>query len=116
MNRSDNDPMIIFGPGQCTECGGQLTVVDMETVFIDLSPSGVPTSENTMIRCEAVCTHCGKRISMMRDGLNYIPDNEYNRFMRYYKHSEFVKTRNAEIENLRPSEDNPFCINLKGQN
>lgn len=113
--RSDNDPMVIFGPGQCTECGGQLTVIDMETVFMNLSPSGSPVSEDTMINCEAVCSHCGKRIPMMRNGLDYMPDNGYNRFMRYYKLSEFNKAKKAEIDKLRPTEDNPFCINLERQ-
>ena len=82
------DPMILFGPGQCIECGGQLTVVDMETVFIKLSPAGSPVSEDTMIKCEAVCMHCGKRYPMLRDGLNYVPDNEYTRFIKSYKLSE----------------------------
>lgn len=113
--QSGIQPMIFFGEGQCTECGGPLTVVDMETVFLELNQDAVPISEDTIIKCEAVCMHCGKRYPMMRKGLYYVKDNAYNRFMNHYMDWKSNEQRKAEVEKLIPTKDNPFCINQKVQ-
>lgn len=107
-----NYPMIFYGRGQCTDCGGPLVVVDMETSFIELSTSGSPISENTMISCEAVCRHCGKRIPMVRYGLEYIPYNEYTRSILEYNQMIRERAVKKRMEEAKPTEDNPFCINV----
>lgn len=114
-NNDHIDPMIIFGPGSCIHCGGQLMVADMETTFMTLAPSGSPVTEETMICCEAVCSSCGKRIPMMRNGMNYVPDNPYTQFIKEYM--DYVKTEQfkASMEELKPTADNPFCINIERQ-
>ena len=109
------NPIICYGTGCCIECGGQLTVVDMETSFMELSPSGSPISEDTMIKCEGVCMHCGRRYPMMRDGLYYIHDNEYTRFIREYNNTIYNKTIQQNMDDLKPTKDNPFCIKIERQ-
>lgn len=111
--RDTIDPMIIFGPGRCIECGGQLTVIDMETCFMKLSPSGSPITEDTMIKCEAVCMHCSKRFPMIRIGSNYVPDNDYIRFLKQYNDMVHDKETNERMESLKPTKENPFCINIR---
>ena len=115
MKQGTIEPMIVFGQGQCTECGGQLTVVDMETTFLRLDKNGSPVTEDTMIKCEAVCMNCGKRYPMLRSGLDYFRDNEYSRLRRWYLAEQTNAKRKEELDKLIPSEDNPFCINQKGQ-
>ena len=115
-NNDNLSPMIFFGPGSCIHCGGQLLVADMETTFMCLSPSGSPVTEETMIHCEAVCNSCGKRIPMMRNGLGYIPDNEYTQFIKKYMHNLKCKQVEESMEQLKPAADNPFCINIERQN
>ena len=115
MKQGTIEPMIVFGQGQCTECGGQLTVVDMETTFLRLDKNGSPVTEDTMIKCEAVCMHCGKRYPMIRNGLDYYHDNDYMKTVIEYQRYLANAKRKAELEKLIPTEDNPFCINQKGQ-
>lgn len=106
-------PLTFYEPGCCIECNGQLTIVDMETTFLKLSPSASPVSEDTVIKVEAVCTRCGKRYPMMRDGLYYVHDNSYTRILKQYKHSKYCRDILDRMEGLKPKEDNPFCINVK---
>ena len=114
MNSDAIDPMIIYGQGCCSECGMPLVVVDMETCFMELSDSGSPISESTMIKTEGVCRGCGKRIPVLRDGLNYRPDTPYGRFELAYKQWEYEQNLKARMDALKPTKDNPFCLNLKG--
>lgn len=109
------EPMVIFGPGSCISCGGQLMVADMETTFMALAPSGSPVTEETMICCEAVCSCCGKRIPMMRSGMDYVPENSYTKFVREYMKQLHTKKVEATMEELKPTADNPFCINIERQ-
>lgn len=107
-------PMLFFGPGQCIECGGQLTIIDMETCFMRLKPDGEPEREDTIIKCEAVCLHCGKRYPMMRSGLAYVPENEYTIFMKKYMENQHRIETEQRMDSLKPTPDNPFCI-MDGQ-
>lgn len=109
------DPMQIFGPGRCIKCGGQMYVLDVEMTFMDLAPSGSPVNEHTEFRCEATCSLCGSRVPMMRCGLDYIPDTEYSRFIRDYVDMELIRETEARMEALKPTKDNPFCINTERQ-
>ena len=115
MNEHCISPMVIFSHGKCVKCGGALVVVDMETNFMELAPDGSPVSEETMIKCEAVCRDCGTRTPMLRDGLKYIPDNEYNRLQKYFDYLEHQRLVEEEMESLKPTKDNPLCINFKKQ-
>ena len=114
MNTESGTPaMVLYGPGCCIECGGELTVIDMETTFLVLNPSGSPMTEDTMIKCEGVCTHCGNRYPMMRNGLNYIHDNAYTRFVKEYNTVLHVKAVEERMDKLKPTDDNPFCIDVR---
>lgn len=116
MEFSDyKEPMTFFAPGKCPLCSSELIVMDMETSIMSVSPSGNPIDERTMVRCEAICTNCKHKVPMMRDGLRYIPDTEYNRLLAKYRNSEKRKEVEVEMEKLKPTEDNPFCINIKKQ-
>lgn len=106
------EPMIIYGPGKCTLCGGALVVVDMEVNFVQLAPNGTPVDEETMINCEGVCMDCELRYPMLRDGLNYLHDNEYNRLTLWYKHLKKQEAIAKKMDELKPKPDNPFCINF----
>lgn len=108
-------PMIFFGPGQCLKCGGQIYVADMETSLMLLSPIGSPIAEETIAYCSGVCNNCGRRIPMMRDGLNYIPKTEYSEFVREYNNKLHTLEVEARMEKLKPTKDNPFCINTERQ-
>ena len=114
-NKDCITPMLLFGPGQCIKCGGQITVVDMETSFMRLSNSGNPISEDTMIKCEGVCMNCGNRVPMMRDGYNYIPENEYTKLVKEYNKKEFMKAAQDKMDRLKPTKENPFCLNIERQ-
>lgn len=103
-------PMIFFGPGQCIDCGGQLYIADMETAFMALSPSGNPVTEETVVHCEAVCSHCGKRIPMMRKGLGYVPETEFSKFVKEYEFQQTILEVDAVMDSLKPTDDNPFCF------
>jgi hypothetical protein len=104
------DAMIIFGRGCCLKCGHPLTIIDMETSFIQLNTNGTPIGEETMIKCEGVCRNCGERYPMMRDYDEYVHDNEYTRFCQEYIHQQFVKQTEKLMDDLKPKPDNPFCL------
>ena len=116
MENDRVDPMIIYGPGRCIDCGGQLTVIDMETSFMPLSPSGKPISEETMVKCEGVCMLCGKKYPMIRYGTSYIHDNEFTRFVEDFNNQKRIEYTTRKMEELKPTKDNPFCINMERQN
>lgn len=108
------DPMVIYGQGCCSLCGGPLTVVDMETCFMQLSDSGSPISEDTMVKTQAVCRNCGNRIPVLRDGLKYRPDSEYSRYEMWFKQKEYERQLKLRMDSLKPTKENPFCLNLEG--
>ena len=106
------NPVFIWGAGCCPDCYGPLTVMDMETTFMQLNEKGHPISEDTVIRTEGICRVCGKRIPMlMTDDYNFIPDNDYNRLEKWYKDLLYEKEIQRRIDSFKPPKDNPFMIN-----
>lgn len=103
------EPMIFHGPGECPICSGPLCVADSEITLMELNPEGKPISEETTIRCKAVCMHCGNAIPMVRWGGQYIP---YGRSALIIKNGEL---RAEAAERVRRINDNakgknPFAI------
>lgn len=107
------DPMIIRGPGCCSNCGGRLTIIDMESSFLDMSDSGQLIKEETLTSCEGVCRNCGKRIPFRPYGNSYVRDNQYTRILEKLRNEEIQNSIKAKMDELKPKEDNPFCINTK---
>lgn len=49
------EAITFYGPGQCTECGELLTVVDHEMTIMELNKEGHPLSEETIFKAKACC-------------------------------------------------------------
>lgn len=115
LERDSIDPIISFGVNRCPNCQSILTVVDMETTFLELADNGSPINETTMVKSQVVCRNCGYSNPVIRDGLSYIYDNEYNRLDRRYREECHNREVAKRMDALKPSKDNPFCINVKEQ-
>lgn len=115
LERDSIDPIVSFGVNRCPCCNLVLTVVDMETTFLELADNGSPINETTMIKAQVVCRKCGYSADVLRDGLSYVYDNEYNRLDREYKRIYHNREVAKRMDDLKPTKDNPFCINTKEQ-
>lgn len=111
MSNKDSliEPMIFHGPGGCPICSGPLCVADSEITLMELNPEGVPISEETSIRCKAVCMHCGNTIPMARWGGQYIP---YGRSALIIKNGELRAEAEERVRkiNEQAKGKNPFAI------
>lgn len=105
-------PIKVFPKGCCINCGSNLVVIDMETSFVELSDDGTPVNitEETVLRVEGVCRHCGARYPMIRYGLNYLHENEYTKLCLWYNHMLHCRQVEKDMDALKPNEGNPFCI------
>lgn len=103
------EPMIFHGPGGCPVCSGPLCVADSEITVMELNPDGVPISDETSIKCKAICTHCGKQIRMVRWGGGYIP---YGRSALIIKNGELRAEAAERVRkiNEKAGGKNPFAI------
>lgn len=103
------EPMIFHGPGGCPRCSGPLCVADSEITLMELNPDGVPISEETNIRCKAVCMHCGNTIQMARWGGQYIP---YGRSALIIKNGELKAEAEERVRkiNEKAKGKNPFAL------
>ena len=109
------DPVSYFAANRCPKCNELITVMDMETSFLELSDDGDPVNETTFIRSEAICRHCGFKSPMVRKGFGYMYDNEINRLqMSFDKEVEMAKVRDR-MDSLKPTKDNPFCLYTTGK-
>lgn len=113
LERDSIDPIMYYGINKCPKCNSILTIVDMETSFLELADNGSPINETTLVKAEAVCRNCGYKAPMMRDGMSYKYDNEVNRIDKEH----YICMKQAEVrkrmDSLKPTKDNPFCINVK---
>ena len=111
MDKQDTllEPMIFHGPGGCPICSGPLCVADSEITLMELNPEGTPISEETTIRCKAVCMHCRNTIPMVRWGGQYIP---YSKSALIIKNGE-LRAKAAERAHQITEEakgKNPFAL------
>lgn len=104
------DPMVIYGQGQCRECGGRLVVIDSEATLLELEDNGSPRNETTIVKIIAKCTHCGKTCPMLRKGLSYEHDTPSTRIEHWYKRKRRAEQFKKRMEELQAPEDNPFFL------
>ena len=104
------EPMVIFGPGQCRECGNNLVVLDSECTVLVLEDDGSPRVEETVTKLVAKCPHCKKEYKMLRKGLGYEHDNPSVRLERWFDHKLRCENAIKAMEELKAPKDNPFFL------
>lgn len=105
------EPMIFHGPGGCPLCSGPLVVVDSELTMMELNSDGIPTSEETLIRCEAACLHCNNRVNMIRWKGGYIPYSDSSLIIKKEQLKYELEQRVKEC-NSSSNKENPFALNV----
>ena len=107
VNETLIEGFIYNGPGCCSSCCGPLVVADSEISIMELNKEGTPVSEETTVRCVAVCRHCGRKTPMMRWKGNYIP---YSPTVALIKKAELENEANQRISalNNKNKDKNPF--------
>ena len=104
------EALIVHGPGGCPECGSSLFVADSELTLMELNQEGIPISEETTVRCEAACSHCGHRQKMVRWDGGYIPFSRSSLILKIMQRKD---ERNSRIEQLNSRvEGNPLAVGL----
>lgn len=98
----------IYGPGRCPECFTLLTVMDIETSFMELNEDGTPISLETYESCSAICEKCGGRYRMMRLNGKYVPDSDMVRYTHLLKARDEALKRIEE--NKSKSKENPLAL------
>ena len=101
------EALIYHGPGGCPKCGGQLIVADSEITLMELDQEGIPISEETSVKCRAVCRDCGHRLKMVRWDGGYIPYTNSSLTMKVMEQKELFKQRVQELN--KNSKSNPFA-------
>ena len=105
--------MIIHGPGGCPECGSPIWVADSELTLMELNMDGIPISEDTTIQCRGVCSHCGRKINMVRWKGGYIPYSHCNlvhlMIQEEQKKEERIKALNSKKLD-KEFEENPLSV------
>ena len=101
--------LIYHGPGNCPICSSPLFVVDSELTLMELNSDGYPISEDTTIRCEAVCSNCGHKQKMMRWNGTYIPYTRSSLIIKKMEFEDMCKDRLNEL-NSQAKDKNPFEI------
>jgi len=104
------NPMVLYGPGQCTECGTNLVVMDIESTLLELEDNGSARKETTIIRVVGKCPHCGRKYKMFREGLGYVYDNPCTRLQKWYNYISHCKEVEKDIDALKAPKDNPFFL------
>lgn len=107
------EPMIFHGPGGCPKCGGPLVVADSEITLMELDTNGIPISDETSVRCEAACLHCGERVKMVRWKMGYIPYTRSSLILKKMQMLDEIKKRVDNENKDRFNGKNPLAIDLE---
>lgn len=100
--------IIYHGPGGCPKCAGPLSVIDSEMTLMELNKEGQPISEETSIRCIAMCIHCGHKLEMIRWNGGYIP---YDPVSYLFKQVDLENKSKERIQKLNSeAKKNPLAI------
>ena len=104
--------MIIHGPGGCPECGSPIWVADSELTLMELNMDGIPISEDTTIQCRGVCSHCGRKINMVRWKGGYIPYTPTSLMLKELEARDEFNDRVKETNRIAEKRlgSNPFAI------
>lgn len=102
----ETEAFIYHGPGGCPKCGGQLIVADSEITLMELNQDGIPISEETNVKCRAVCRDCGHRMNMVRWNGGYIPYSTTSLLMKIMEQKELNKQRISSLN--KNAKSNPF--------
>lgn len=100
------EALIVHGAGGCPECGGSLFVADSELSLMELNQDGTPISEETVVRCEAACSHCGHKQKMIRWDGGYIPFSRSSFILKSMQRKDEMNSRIAQLNSR--VEGNPF--------
>lgn len=100
--------LIYHGPGCCPVCSGPLVVADNEITIMDLKQDGTPFTDETIVRCEAICTHCGHKQRMCRWKGGYIPYGRSALILKTMELRDEYEARVKEI-NANAKGTNPFA-------
>lgn len=109
------DPVSYFDMNKCPECGRLITIMDMETAFLELSDDGDPINETTIIRAEAICRYCGYKSPVLRKDDRYVRDNEVYRLQLDFDRTMHMEEVRNRMDSLKPTKDNPFCLYTTGK-
>lgn len=100
------EALIIHGPGGCPKCSGALFVADSELSLMELNQDGIPISEETVVKCEAACSHCGHKLPMIRWNGGYIPFSRSSFILKTMERDDEAKARVSQLNSR--AESNPF--------
>lgn len=98
----------IYGPGRCPECFSPLTIMDIETSFMEVNEDGTPIDLETYESCKGICSKCGGRYPMMRLNGRYVPDSDMVRYTHLLKARDEALKRIEE--NKSKSKQNPLAL------
>lgn len=102
--------MIMYSPGQCRNCGFNLLILDMESTILELEDDGSARSEETIVKVIGKCPNCGKEYKMIRNGLKYEFDSEYNNILHWYKRQLYDLNIQKAVDSIKAPKDNPFFL------
>ena len=98
----------VYGPGRCPECMSPITIMDVETSFMQLNKDGTPLDIDTYTTCRGVCQKCGGRYRYMRLDGKYVPESDMVLYTHLIKIRDVVKKRIEEEKGK--SKENPLAL------